>query len=78
MKFDIFCEIQRAFPWNAGQDEASLFREILEQDTLLGRRLGALPQDVVREGRRGQQQKRAAKRARTKKGFHVTAPFHDG
>ena len=30
MKFDIFCEIQRAFPWN-GADEASLFREILEQ-----------------------------------------------
>ena len=31
MKFDIFCEIQRAFPWADGQDEASLFREILEQ-----------------------------------------------
>lgn len=31
MKFDIFCEIQRAFPWGGGQDEASLFREILEQ-----------------------------------------------
>ncbi|ODT89966.1 LLM class flavin-dependent oxidoreductase [Phenylobacterium sp. SCN 70-31] len=30
MKFDIFCEIQRAFPWH-GQDEASLFREILDQ-----------------------------------------------
>lgn len=30
MKFDIFCEIQRAFPWN-GADEASLFREILAQ-----------------------------------------------
>ncbi|MCC7267278.1 MAG: LLM class flavin-dependent oxidoreductase [Caulobacteraceae bacterium] len=30
MKFDIFCEIQRAFPWH-GQDEASLFGEILEQ-----------------------------------------------
>ncbi|MFI4974947.1 MAG: LLM class flavin-dependent oxidoreductase [Caulobacterales bacterium] len=30
MKFDIFCEIQRAFPW-AGKDEASLFREILAQ-----------------------------------------------
>jgi alkanesulfonate monooxygenase SsuD/methylene tetrahydromethanopterin reductase-like flavin-dependent oxidoreductase (luciferase family) len=30
MKFDIFCEIQRAAPWN-GADEASLFREILEQ-----------------------------------------------
>lgn len=31
MKFDIFCEIQRAFPWASGQDEASLFREILAQ-----------------------------------------------
>ena len=31
MKFDIFCEIQRAFPWTGGEDEASLFREILEQ-----------------------------------------------
>ncbi len=31
MKFDIFCEIQRAFPWKAGDDEASLFREILAQ-----------------------------------------------
>ena len=30
MKFDIFCEIQRAFPWR-GTDEASLFREILDQ-----------------------------------------------
>lgn len=30
MKFDIFCEIQRAFPWE-GRDEASLFREIIEQ-----------------------------------------------
>jgi alkanesulfonate monooxygenase SsuD/methylene tetrahydromethanopterin reductase-like flavin-dependent oxidoreductase (luciferase family) len=30
MKFDVFCEIQRAFPWN-GRDEASLFREILAQ-----------------------------------------------
>jgi alkanesulfonate monooxygenase SsuD/methylene tetrahydromethanopterin reductase-like flavin-dependent oxidoreductase (luciferase family) len=30
MKFDVFCEIQRAFPWN-GADEASLFREILAQ-----------------------------------------------
>ena len=30
MKFDVFCEIQRAFPWN-GKDEASLFREILAQ-----------------------------------------------
>ena len=30
MKFDIFCEIQRAFPWK-GADEASLFREILDQ-----------------------------------------------
>lgn len=30
MKFDIFCEIQRAFPWN-GKDEASLFREIIAQ-----------------------------------------------
>jgi alkanesulfonate monooxygenase SsuD/methylene tetrahydromethanopterin reductase-like flavin-dependent oxidoreductase (luciferase family) len=30
MKFDVFCEIQRAFPWN-GKDEASLFREVLAQ-----------------------------------------------
>jgi alkanesulfonate monooxygenase SsuD/methylene tetrahydromethanopterin reductase-like flavin-dependent oxidoreductase (luciferase family) len=30
MKFDVFCEIQKAFPWNGG-DEASLFREILAQ-----------------------------------------------
>lgn len=30
MKFDVFCEIQRAFPWN-GADEQSLFREVLEQ-----------------------------------------------
>jgi len=30
MKFDIFCEIQRAFPWE-GKDEASLFRETLDQ-----------------------------------------------
>lgn len=30
MKFDVFCEIQRAYPWN-GRDEASLFREILDQ-----------------------------------------------
>lgn len=30
MKFDIFCEIQRAYPWH-GEDEASLFREILDQ-----------------------------------------------
>jgi alkanesulfonate monooxygenase SsuD/methylene tetrahydromethanopterin reductase-like flavin-dependent oxidoreductase (luciferase family) len=30
MLFDIFCEIQRAYPWN-GADEASLFREVLEQ-----------------------------------------------
>jgi alkanesulfonate monooxygenase SsuD/methylene tetrahydromethanopterin reductase-like flavin-dependent oxidoreductase (luciferase family) len=30
MKFDVFCEIQRAFPWD-GKDEASLFREILTQ-----------------------------------------------
>ncbi len=30
MKFDVFCEIQRAFPWN-GRDEASLFHEILAQ-----------------------------------------------
>ncbi|MBU1377590.1 MAG: LLM class flavin-dependent oxidoreductase [Alphaproteobacteria bacterium] len=28
MKFDIFCEIQRPYPWN-GRDEASLFQEIL-------------------------------------------------
>ncbi|HZZ36003.1 MAG TPA: LLM class flavin-dependent oxidoreductase [Caulobacteraceae bacterium] len=31
MKFDVFCEIQRAFPWAKGQDEASLFAEIIEQ-----------------------------------------------
>lgn len=31
MKFDVFCEIQRAFPWGDGQDEASLFREIIAQ-----------------------------------------------
>jgi len=31
MKFDVFCEIQRAFPWAKGDDEASLFREIIEQ-----------------------------------------------
>jgi alkanesulfonate monooxygenase SsuD/methylene tetrahydromethanopterin reductase-like flavin-dependent oxidoreductase (luciferase family) len=30
MKFDVFCEIQRAFPWN-GRDEASLFGEIIAQ-----------------------------------------------
>ncbi len=30
MKFDVFCEIQRAFPWG-GRSEASLFREILAQ-----------------------------------------------
>lgn len=30
MKFDIFCEIQRAFPWNGG-DEAGLFGEIMAQ-----------------------------------------------
>ena len=30
MKFDVFCEIQRADPWN-GRDEASLFREVLAQ-----------------------------------------------
>ncbi|MDB5466917.1 MAG: hypothetical protein JWQ46_1679 [Phenylobacterium sp.] len=30
MKFDVFCEIQRAFPWG-GKDEASLFREVLAQ-----------------------------------------------
>ncbi len=30
MKFDVFCEIQRAFPW-AGKDEASLFHEIIAQ-----------------------------------------------
>ncbi|WP_293903262.1 LLM class flavin-dependent oxidoreductase [Phenylobacterium sp.] len=31
MKFDVFCEIQRAFPWSGAQDEASLFREIIAQ-----------------------------------------------
>ncbi len=30
MKFDIFCEIQKAFPWKGG-DEASLFAEIVAQ-----------------------------------------------
>lgn len=30
MKFDVFCEIQRAQPWGA-KDEASLFREVLDQ-----------------------------------------------
>ncbi|MDE2487560.1 MAG: LLM class flavin-dependent oxidoreductase [Alphaproteobacteria bacterium] len=30
MKFDVFCEIQRAFPWN-GADEAGLFRDVLDQ-----------------------------------------------
>ena len=30
LKFDIFCEIQRAEPWPADH-EASLFRETLEQ-----------------------------------------------
>lgn len=30
MKFDVFCEIQRAFPWN-GETESSLFREIIAQ-----------------------------------------------
>jgi alkanesulfonate monooxygenase SsuD/methylene tetrahydromethanopterin reductase-like flavin-dependent oxidoreductase (luciferase family) len=30
MKFDIFCEVQRSFPWN-GADEASLFAEVLAQ-----------------------------------------------
>ena len=30
MKFDMFCEIQRAFPWS-GSDEADLFKETLAQ-----------------------------------------------
>ncbi|MEO8811747.1 MAG: LLM class flavin-dependent oxidoreductase [Caulobacteraceae bacterium] len=30
MKFDVFCEIQRAFPWD-GRDEASLFGEVIAQ-----------------------------------------------
>jgi len=30
MKFDVFCEIQRAYPWH-GADEASLFAEIIAQ-----------------------------------------------
>jgi alkanesulfonate monooxygenase SsuD/methylene tetrahydromethanopterin reductase-like flavin-dependent oxidoreductase (luciferase family) len=30
MKFDVFCEIQRAFPWD-GRDEAGLFGEVLAQ-----------------------------------------------
>jgi len=31
MKFDVFCEIQRAYPWGPGQSEASLFSEIIAQ-----------------------------------------------
>src|SRR5580658_5497510 len=31
MKFDVFCEIQRSFPWADGQDEASLIRETVDQ-----------------------------------------------
>jgi len=31
MKFDIFCEIQRAFPWADGQDESSLIRDTIDQ-----------------------------------------------
>ena len=31
MKFDVFCEIQRAFPWTDGQDEASLIADTLAQ-----------------------------------------------
>jgi alkanesulfonate monooxygenase SsuD/methylene tetrahydromethanopterin reductase-like flavin-dependent oxidoreductase (luciferase family) len=31
MKFDIFCEIQRAFPWRAGEDEASLIADTLAE-----------------------------------------------
>jgi len=31
MKFDVFCEIQRPFPWADGQDEASLIRETVDQ-----------------------------------------------
>jgi alkanesulfonate monooxygenase SsuD/methylene tetrahydromethanopterin reductase-like flavin-dependent oxidoreductase (luciferase family) len=31
MKFDIFCEIQKAFPWRADEDEASLIRDTLDQ-----------------------------------------------
>lgn len=31
MKFDVFCEIQRAPPWTDGADEAGLFQEILAQ-----------------------------------------------
>ncbi len=30
MKFDVFCEVQRAFPWN-GENEADLFRNTLAQ-----------------------------------------------
>ena len=30
MKFDIFCEIQRAFPWN-GDDEGALLRDTIEE-----------------------------------------------
>jgi len=31
MKFDIFCEIQRAFPWPQGYDEAALLAETIAQ-----------------------------------------------
>jgi alkanesulfonate monooxygenase SsuD/methylene tetrahydromethanopterin reductase-like flavin-dependent oxidoreductase (luciferase family) len=31
MKFDVFCEIQRAFPWRAGQSDATLMLDTLEQ-----------------------------------------------
>jgi alkanesulfonate monooxygenase SsuD/methylene tetrahydromethanopterin reductase-like flavin-dependent oxidoreductase (luciferase family) len=31
MKLDVFCEIQRPFPWTDGQDEASLIRETVDQ-----------------------------------------------
>jgi alkanesulfonate monooxygenase SsuD/methylene tetrahydromethanopterin reductase-like flavin-dependent oxidoreductase (luciferase family) len=31
MKFDVFCEIQRGFPWAADQTEASLFQETIEE-----------------------------------------------
>jgi alkanesulfonate monooxygenase SsuD/methylene tetrahydromethanopterin reductase-like flavin-dependent oxidoreductase (luciferase family) len=31
MKFDIFCEVQRAFPWAPGEDEASLIRDTIDE-----------------------------------------------
>ncbi len=31
MKFDVFCEIQRSFPWASGEDEASLIRDTVDE-----------------------------------------------